>query len=151
MSLILVALIAAFYAHYETKEIINYSVFVSTSSKIVIVVCLFWLLLILNGLIDKHIEKVVDYLRQNECTLVKEAALTEKERTYFKYKTDIPVRISEQQAICLKQLSKGKTAKEIGREMDISYRTVEVYIAQLKEKLECDSSKDLINIYLSSH
>lgn len=50
MSLILVALIAAFYAHYETKEIINYSVFVSTSSKIVIVVCLFWLLLILNGL-----------------------------------------------------------------------------------------------------
>ncbi|WP_419421496.1 helix-turn-helix transcriptional regulator (plasmid) [Legionella sp. D16C41] len=77
--------------------------------------------------------------------------ILDKERVYFKYNTDTPVRISEQQAISLKYLSRGKTAKEIAREMGISYRTVEVYIAQLKEKLECDSSKELISIYLSKH
>ena len=104
-----------------------------------------------EGEIDKHIDLVIDYLNQKGVDLLEPAGLTDKELVYFKYNTDIPVRISEQQAICLKYLSKGKTAKEIGREMDISYRTVEIYIAQLKEKLECDSSKDLIHIYLSSH
>lgn len=104
-----------------------------------------------EGDVDRHIDMVIDYLKQKEFNLVKPNGLSDKELMYFKYNTDIPVRISEQQAICLKYLSKGKTAKEIGREMDISYRTVEVYIAQLKEKLECDSSKELINIYLSNH
>lgn len=104
-----------------------------------------------DGTIDKHIDMVIDYLGKNEFNLVKPVGLLDKELMYFKYRTDIAVRISEQQAVCLKHLSTGKTAKEIGREMDISYRTVEVYIAQLKEKLECDSSKELINIYLSNH
>ncbi|WP_019216060.1 shikimate kinase [Legionella tunisiensis] len=104
-----------------------------------------------DGDVDKHIDTVIAYLKKNEFTLIKPAGLTDREVVFFKYKTDIPVRISEQQAICLKHLSKGQSAKEIAREMDISYRTVEVYIAQLKEKLECDSSKDLINLYLSKH
>jgi shikimate kinase len=104
-----------------------------------------------DGDVDRHIGMVMDYLKQKEFNLVKSTGLTDKELIYFKYNTDIPVRVSEQQAICLKHLSKGNTAKEIAREMDISYRTVEVYIAQLKEKLECDSSKELISIYLSNH
>lgn len=103
-----------------------------------------------DGNVDKYIDAVLAYLKQNELTLV-EPDLADRERVYFKYNTDIPVRISEQQAISLKHLSKGKTAKEIAREMNISYRTVEVYIAQLKEKLGCDSSKDLISIYLSTN
>ncbi|QEY51611.1 LuxR family transcriptional regulator [Legionella longbeachae] len=103
-----------------------------------------------EGDVNKHIHLVINYLKKNEFNLAKPVALTDKELIYFKYNTDIPIRISEQQAICLKYLSKGKTAKEIGREMNISYRTVEVYIAQLKEKLGCDSSKELINIYLSN-
>ncbi|KTD11054.1 shikimate kinase [Legionella gratiana] len=104
-----------------------------------------------DGDVDRHIDMVIEYLKQNELNPVKSTGLTDKELIYFKYNTDIPVRISEQQAICLKYLSKGNTAKEIAREMDISYRTVEVYIAQLKEKLECDSSKELMSIYLSNH
>ncbi|STX55637.1 shikimate kinase [Legionella beliardensis] len=104
-----------------------------------------------EGNVNKHIDDILAYLKQNDFTLVKPAELTDKELVYFKYKTDIPVRISKQQAISLRYLSMGKTAKEIAGEMDISYRTVEVYIAQLKEKLECDSNKDLINIYLSKH
>lgn len=104
-----------------------------------------------DGDVDRHIDVVLDYLKQNAFTLVKPTGLTDKELVFFKYNTDIPVCISEQQAICLKHLSKGQSAKEIAREMDISYRTVEVYIAQLKERLECDSSKDLIGLYLSKH
>ncbi|KTD63471.1 shikimate kinase [Legionella shakespearei] len=104
-----------------------------------------------DGNVDNHIDIVMAFLKQNGFTLVDPGELADRELVYFKYNTDIPVRISEQQAISLKHLSKGKTAKEIAREMNISYRTVEVYIAQLKEKLECDSSKDLISIYLFKH
>ncbi|WP_133130566.1 shikimate kinase [Legionella yabuuchiae] len=104
-----------------------------------------------DGDVERLIDVVLDYLKQNEFILDKPTGLTDKDLVFFKFKNDTFVRISEQQAICLKYLSKGLSAKEIAREMDISYRTVEVYIAQLKEKLECDSSKDLISLYLSKH
>lgn len=104
-----------------------------------------------NGDIDRHVDAILSHLKQNEIMLLEPLGLTDRELVFFKYNTDILVRISEQQAICLKHLSQGKSAKEIARKMDLSYRTVEVYIAQLKEKLECDSSKDLISLYLSKH
>lgn len=104
-----------------------------------------------DGDIDRHIDAILVHLKKNKIKLFKPVGLTEKELVFFKHNTDIPVRISVQQAICLKHLSKGRSAKEMAREMDISYRTVEVYIAQLKEKLECDSSKELISLYLSKH
>lgn len=58
------------------------------------------------------------------------------------------VYLTDQQAVCLKLLAIGKSAKEIARELDISFRTVEGHIAKLKDLLGCTSSKELISLYL---
>lgn len=44
----------------------------------------------------------------------------------------------------LKCLLQGCTAKEIGLELEISYRTVESYINALKLKLRCNKKSELI-------
>jgi shikimate kinase len=57
------------------------------------------------------------------------------------------VQLSPQQALCLKNLAQGKSAKEIARELHISFRTVEGTLAKLMELLGCASSKALIALY----
>jgi len=104
-----------------------------------------------EGNIDKHIETFLAFLKDNDLIPVETVGPNDRELIFFKHKTDIPVRLSEQQAICLKYLSNGQSAKKIARLMDISHRTVEVYIAQLKERLECNSNKDLVSLYSSRH
>ncbi len=104
-----------------------------------------------EGNVQQDIEAFLAYLKREQIEVTAGQGLTDRDLTFFKFNSDTQVRISEQQAICLKHLAKGLSAKEMAREMGISYRTVEVYIAQLKEKLECDSSKDLITLYHSKH
>lgn len=74
-------------------------------------------------------------------------ALAPKEMILFHSKTHESVQLTHQQAVCLKYLSEGLSSKEIARKMQISYRTVETYLAQLKGRLGCQSSKDLIALY----
>lgn len=64
------------------------------------------------------------------------------------HQTHQPIQLTEQQAICLKLLAQGKSAKEIGQELDISYRTVEGHLARTMELSGCHSSKELISLYL---
>lgn len=45
----------------------------------------------------------------------------------------------------------GYTAKRIGKCLNISHRTVEVYIATLKSKLNCNSKGEIINMVLMSN
>ena len=59
----------------------------------------------------------------------------------------IPVQLTQQQAICLKFLAQGKSAKKIALDMKISYRTVEGTLAKTMELLGCSSSKELIAVY----
>ena len=59
----------------------------------------------------------------------------------------IPVQLTQQQAICLKFLAQGKSAKKIALDMKISYRTVEGTLAKTMEMLGCSSSKELIAVY----
>ena len=48
---------------------------------------------------------------------------------------------------CLHYLLEGNTAKEIARYLDLSYRTVEEYIANLKEKSGCRYLHDLFVLF----
>lgn len=50
---------------------------------------------------------------------------------------------------CLFYLARGKTAKAIARILDISSRTVEFYIAKLKDKLGCRTRMELIDFALA--
>lgn len=67
---------------------------------------------------------------------------------------NIPIEIQDQmifmtkrEAECLDFLSRGKTSKEIGRDLNISPRTVEGYINNLKNKSGITSKSGLIDIF----
>ena len=52
--------------------------------------------------------------------------------------------LTKRQAECAMYLLDGFTAKEIGKFLDISFRTVETYIEQTKLKFNCASKDDLV-------
>lgn len=54
------------------------------------------------------------------------------------------VSLSNRETACLLFLMKGKTAKQIAREMCISYRTVECFITHIKEKMHCNLKSEII-------
>lgn len=59
------------------------------------------------------------------------------------------VRLSRRQQECLFFLVRGKTAKEIGRILSLSHRTVEYYFDEIKNKLGCQSRREVIAKMLS--
>jgi DNA-binding CsgD family transcriptional regulator len=59
----------------------------------------------------------------------------------------MPVHLSSQQAKCLLLLVKGKSAKEIALQMQLSHRTVEHYLEKIRRQLGCSSTKELVASY----
>ena len=57
------------------------------------------------------------------------------------------LRFSKQQERCLSYLVQGLTAKEIGIQMGLSRRTIEYYLAIIKEKTGIRKKSQLINFY----
>ena len=94
-------------------------------------------------------EVIIQADKGDNLTFTKLETKPESELIYFTFQTDRHVKLTEQQASCLKLLASGQSAKEIVRSMGISNRTAEVYIAQLKDNLGCSYNKELIRIYLS--
>lgn len=60
------------------------------------------------------------------------------------------VSLTKREFECLLWCSKGNSAKQIARILSLSPRTVEIYLAHLKEKLGCQSKFELIDIALRS-
>ncbi|HAT8226499.1 TPA: LuxR family transcriptional regulator, partial [Legionella pneumophila] len=52
--------------------------------------------------------------------------------------------LSPRQKDCAKLLLQGMSYKEIGKILQLSTRTVETHVNQLKTKLECDNKAELI-------
>jgi shikimate kinase len=102
-----------------------------------------------DNALEEHVMRVMKTISNDQA--IKEAnkqvQLDERDLTFYHKKTHILTRISDQQAICVKLLAQGKTSKEIAKEMNISYRTVEGHIANVMELLGCASSKELIALY----
>lgn len=55
-----------------------------------------------------------------------------------------PFRLSQQQRICARLLLTGLSCKQIAKEMRLSHRTVESYINNLRDKLDCRNKTELI-------
>jgi DNA-binding CsgD family transcriptional regulator len=58
-----------------------------------------------------------------------------------------PVHLSNQQARCLLLSIQGKSAKKIALEMQLSHRTVEHYLENIRRQLGCSSMRELIASY----
>ncbi|HAT1867324.1 TPA: shikimate kinase [Legionella pneumophila] len=103
-----------------------------------------------DGKLEEHTRCIVKAIFGNEKMLPQKnlkSMLEKKDFTLYHKEFHTKVELSEQQAIYLKLLAQGKTAKEIARETHVSYRTVEGMIAKLMESLGCSSSKELIALY----
>jgi shikimate kinase len=100
-----------------------------------------------EGTLEEHVKNIVNAVLGNERISNPKnlsSILEKKDFTLYHKKFHSKIELSEQQAIYLKLLAQGKTAKEIAREAHVSYRTVEGTIAKLIESLGCSSSKELI-------
>lgn len=53
-------------------------------------------------------------------------------------------KLSHREEECAKHLLQGLSSKEIAKELGLSYRTIEIYISSLKEKLHCRKTSYLI-------
>ncbi|WED41798.1 shikimate kinase [Legionella cardiaca] len=93
-----------------------------------------------------HITKEAFETNEIKSVAVK-LTLDKKDLTLLHRDRYVPIHLSEQQASCLKLLAQGKSSKNIAREMNISFRTVEGNIAKTMELLGCTSSKELIALY----
>lgn len=60
------------------------------------------------------------------------------------------IKLSIQEFKCLAWLSRGKAVKEIGRVMNLSPRTVESYIDNIKHKVNAHSRSHLIDLFCSN-
>jgi len=60
------------------------------------------------------------------------------------------ISLPKQEARCMAHLLRGKSAKGIARELDLSPRTVEYYINRIKKKLKCRTKFELVDTVLES-
>jgi DNA-binding CsgD family transcriptional regulator len=58
--------------------------------------------------------------------------------------------LTTKEASCLLHIANGLSAKEIGKLMNISYRTVEIHIANIKVKLGCKSKQEIIKKFYNN-
>lgn len=58
--------------------------------------------------------------------------------------------LSKRETECLRHLAFGKSAKEIGRTLNLSHRTIETYINKIKVKTGFNNKIDIINSYLKN-
>jgi shikimate kinase len=82
-----------------------------------------------------------------QCFSIKLHVLTENSLVLMHKSTNKLIAIPPQQKKCLLMLSLGLSSKEIGIRLNLSYRTVEHYLAHLRKVLDCRSSKELIIAY----
>lgn len=66
---------------------------------------------------------------------------------YYLEKGDFKVALSRREAQCLNYLQQHKTVKEIAKFMELSPRTVESYLNNVKMKAGCSSINALLNIF----
>ena len=60
------------------------------------------------------------------------------------------IRISKREAECIEHISNNKTFKEAAALMELSPRTVEYYIRNVKQKTNCYNSRSLVNMFNKS-
>jgi shikimate kinase len=97
-----------------------------------------------DSALEKHVDHIVQIVLKNHAI---KPAVEKLDTTFFHKSLHTPIHLTNQQARCLKFLAQGQSAKEIAREMTISYRTVEGNLAKTMELLGCTSSKELVALY----
>jgi len=92
--------------------------------------------------LEDHLIWVPDHMRSNVRGFTKYPRTTEKP---FRFNsTVLNITFTERQIECLYYLSLGYSAKDIANILDISHRTIESFINQIKFKLHCTRKHEII-------
>lgn len=70
---------------------------------------------------------------------------------FFLFNQDENLYLTKREAECVTYMIDGATAKQTAKILGISFRTVESYIQQIKEKLKCSSKEELISLLIESN
>ena len=70
-----------------------------------------------------------------------------KETEIKKFKIDDSLSLSAREIQCMALIANGRTMKEIGKHLNLSPRTIESYLNNLKNKLGCTHKGDIISFY----
>ena len=60
-----------------------------------------------------------------------------------------PIFVTNRELECIQLLIKGQPAKQIARNLNISYRTVEAHFYNIKQKTGCKNRYDIIRVFLA--
>jgi len=101
--------------------------------------------------LEQHIDIIKSSLENLDAHSNPEAKFENAELILFNKLTYKPIHLTKQQARCVKLLSQGKSSKEIGKELGLSYRSVETYLAKVMELTDCENSKELLTLYLKKY
>ena len=63
--------------------------------------------------------------------------------------SNINTQLTERELDCLISLSRGKTLKEVAKELNISPRTVETHLERIKYKFNCQTKTQAIDLFIS--
>ncbi|MCH9644404.1 MAG: helix-turn-helix transcriptional regulator [Gammaproteobacteria bacterium] len=66
------------------------------------------------------------------------------DNNYLNQQDTTAMQLTHREKQCIKYLLKGFTMKEVGRMMNISHRTVESHIANMKNKLGFSNTKKMV-------
>ena len=100
-----------------------------------------------DSALEKHVSQILQAIDDELKSSFYQVKLYKKDMIIFHKSLHVPVELTTQQAACLKLLAEGKSAKEIARSLNLSFRTVESYLATTMELTGCTSSKELIALY----
>lgn len=79
------------------------------------------------------------------CQVLKKTVVHHTTGIHFIHKKLIDIELTQREEECLFYIVRGKSAKMIGKILNISPRTVEGYIESLKHKLNCTNKTDLVD------
>jgi DNA-binding CsgD family transcriptional regulator len=94
----------------------------------------------LPELMGKDYKSVGRYTPANVAIAARDRFLAEISPDYERM-----LQLSKQEKKCLSELLKGKSAAGIGLNLNLSSRTVESYLTNIKNKMDCYSKEELIN------
>ncbi len=95
-------------------------------------------------IIDREFKKVI--LSGNERRKFFEETNIER---FFLPNSDDDLYLTKREAECAAYMLDGATAKQIGKQLGISFRTVESHLNQMKEKLKCATKEQLADFLFS--
>lgn len=82
--------------------------------------------------------------------LLEKVKIVEKQLKRSMVRSFEDLKLSPRELECLELMSHGKTAKEIAQEIQISPRTVESYVTNIKVKTECNYKSELIDFFFKN-